>query len=108
MGALRKNWIVLLVGAAVFAASWAQSQGARDAADTTCENLARLTDEVDTQLPTLVEFRDGMRVFVIETRRARSNKSGSSYDPQFVRVIDGEVTPRLNKVRPVKLPRPKC
>jgi len=49
-----------------------------------------------------------VKLFVIETRRSRSDPDGSSYDPHFVRVIDHWVLPRLNNVSSSIIPEVPC
>lgn len=95
---------VLVVVASVLAAHFST----QDSADYACTQASHSVTEINRRTPQLAALGSSMRAFVLETKRARSNKSGSSYDPHFVRVIDENVLPALNTVNPQPLAQPHC
>lgn len=63
-----------------------------------CERDNDIRREVNNRVQQTADFKAAMYNFVVETRRARNNKGGSSYDPHFVKVIDESVLPALGEV----------
>jgi hypothetical protein len=51
-------------------------------------------------------LEEALMTFVKETRRARADKHSTSYDMHFVKVIDSEVTPKLESIDPIFVPIP--
>lgn len=47
-----------------------------------------------------------LQIFVSITRRVRSDRHSTSYDPRFVRAIDNRVQPLLDKVSPYRISLP--
>lgn len=80
----------------------------RDLSRDGCHRDNGIRTEMNERVEATVALRDAMRSFVRETRRARSNKGGSSYDPHFVAVIDRRVLPRLDLATYDYLPMTDC
>lgn len=112
MEILRKNWLVitlfLVLLAAVHFDGVSRDHARQKEAHSTCLAIRANREELNNRLDAFTQLRTADLLFVAETRRARANKGGSSYDAHFVRVIDKEVEPRLLAVQPRKLSLPDC
>jgi hypothetical protein len=105
---LRQNWAVFALLAVIIVSSQIQLSDNNKLATSNCNRIQDITREVNKRVPGLKGIKTGVWVFVQETRRARDNKKGTSYDPHFVRIIDTRVNPPLREVQPERRAIPKC
>jgi len=108
-----KAWRIVLAVVfvvAIVAASAAAYQAAENAASQAHNNCLvqqRGRVEGNKRGKLAIAMRKWVLEFSAETRRARANKSGTSYDPHFVQVID-RITPGVENVTVKILPQVKC
>lgn len=79
-----------------------------DGAVTGCERGNKIREELKRRRERNQAEHRAIRVFVLETRRARANRQGTSYDGRFVHVIDKFVLPAFGKTRYRTFPLLDC
>lgn len=83
-----------------------QNNVVRERQHDSCASRRELADQGNRSAFERRKLSEALEIFVDETRRARGDMAGTSYDPAFAVVIDTRVKPRLSLItaRPIPVP----